>query len=297
MENNNTQKEWSRRVLLIIGIWIGTSIISEARGQKLESTLLWKVEGDSIVTSYIFGTFHLLPQADFEMKEKVEQAFDASEQIVMELDMDNPAMQSELMQNAFMKDGQTLDKLLSEEDYQTLDVYMKETTGIGLVQVNRFKPFFVSAMLIPSLMEGTPASYEMTFVQRAMSREKEIFGLETATEQAGMFDNIPYETQAEELMKVVTEKKEMADLFEQMIKTYKKENIDRMYELILENMSDKNQEKFLLIDRNINWLPKIATFSMQKSTFYAVGAGHLGGDFGMIRLLKEAGYKVTPILN
>jgi uncharacterized protein YbaP (TraB family) len=35
---------------------------------------------------------------------------------------------------------------------------------------------------------------------------------------------------------------------------------------------------------------------MQKeSTFFAVGAGHLGGAQGVIALLREAGYTVTAI--
>jgi len=30
-------------------------------------------------------------------------------------------------------------------------------------------------------------------------------------------------------------------------------------------------------------------------TFFAVGAGHLGGPNGVIRLLKKEGYTVTPV--
>jgi len=32
-----------------------------------------------------------------------------------------------------------------------------------------------------------------------------------------------------------------------------------------------------------------------KSTFFAVGAGHLGGPKGVINLLKSAGYKVKAV--
>ena len=31
------------------------------------------------------------------------------------------------------------------------------------------------------------------------------------------------------------------------------------------------------------------------SNFFAVGAGHLGGDKGVIQLLKNEGFKVSPI--
>lgn len=286
---------WTKRILTMIGLFIGSFIINDARGQELENTLLWKVEGDSIQTSYVFGTFHLLPQADFVLKDKVKSAFDESELIVMELDMDDPSMQAELMKNVIMKDGQSLDKLLTAEEYKELDSYMTAKTGVGLAPVNRLKPFFVAAMVLPKFIEGTPASYEMTFVQRAMSSEKEILGLETATEQASVFDEIPYDVQAKDLLRMSTEEQEMMDLFQKMIKTYRKEDVDKMYELVVENTSDESQVKYLLIDRNLNWIPKMANYSKEKSTFYAVGAGHLGGAYGVIQLLKVAGYKVTPV--
>lgn len=296
MERNRMAIIWKNRTLLILGLWIGVFIVNQANAQELEQSLLWKVEGDSIETSYLFGTFHLLPESDFELKDKVAQAFDAAEHVVMELDMDNPSMQAELMQNAFMTDGQSLDKLLTKEEFESLDAYMMETANISLIQVNRFKPFFVSAMIIPSLIVGTPASYEMTFVQRALNTNKEILGLETPKEQLKAFDGISYEKQVKELMRVTTEQKEMASLFKTMIKNYKKENITKMYDLVVENMTDESQVKSLLTDRNIDWVPKIGEFARDKATFFAVGAGHLGGETGMIQLLRAAGYTLTPIM-
>ena len=283
------------RLILMLAIWFGAAIVHEAHSQELENSMLWKIEGDSIETSYLFGTFHLLPQADFELKDKVKSAFDGSQQIVMELDMDSPTMQSELMKNAFMEKGQTLDMFFTQEEYSALDAYLIETANISLKTVNRFKPFFVSAMVIPSLIEGSPASYEMSFVQRAMSTSKKIYGLETPKEQMSSFDNIAYDKQAKELLKITTEKKEMVSLFKTMIKNYKKENVTKMYELVVENMADEEQVMSLLTKRNENWIPKIGEFAEGNSTFFAVGAGHLGGESGLIQLLRDAGYTLTPV--
>ncbi|HCH42932.1 MAG TPA: TraB/GumN family protein, partial [Algoriphagus sp.] len=33
----------------------------------------------------------------------------------------------------------------------------------------------------------------------------------------------------------------------------------------------------------------------EKSTFFAVGAGHLAGQKGVLNLLKEAGYTLSPV--
>jgi uncharacterized protein YbaP (TraB family) len=55
--------------------------------------------------------------------------------------------------------------------------------------------------------------------------------------------------------------------------------------------------KSLLFDRNENWVKQIPQVSKEKKVFYAVGAGHLGGEKGVIQLLKLAGFKVTPVLD
>jgi uncharacterized protein YbaP (TraB family) len=59
--------------------------------------------------------------------------------------------------------------------------------------------------------------------------------------------------------------------------------------------SMENGEAELLTNRNKKWIPKIAAMSKQKSTFYAVGAAHLGGQNGVLRLLMKEGYKVKAI--
>lgn len=63
-----------------------------------ENSLLWKISGNGITTSYLMGTFHMMPNKDFEVKEKVKKAFEASEQIVLELDMDDPSMMTQMQQ-------------------------------------------------------------------------------------------------------------------------------------------------------------------------------------------------------
>ena len=51
----------------------------------------------------------------------------------------------------------------------------------------------------------------------------------------------------------------------------------------------------MLNNRNNNWIPVIAAATKEKPTFFAVGAAHLGGEKGVISLLRKKGFKVTPI--
>lgn len=107
-----------------------TTLVALEKAQD-NNTLLWKIEGDGIQTSYLYGTIHLIPQADFFIAEATKTAMLTSDQVVMELKMDDPNMQMAIMQNAAMKDGSTLDKLVSEEDYKKVDELLKSALGIG----------------------------------------------------------------------------------------------------------------------------------------------------------------------
>ena len=128
------------------------------------SSLLWKIEGNGIKTAYLYGTIHMLPQSDFDLKDKVINAFSESEIIIMELDMDDPGLQAEMMKLAPMRNGNTLEKILSPEDYSRLKEELA-AKNIPIEAVQSMKPFMVSAIFLAGLIEGTPASFEGAFVE------------------------------------------------------------------------------------------------------------------------------------
>lgn len=275
-------------LLLVVSGWQG-------QAQTDGKSLLWKIEGDDIQTSYLYGTIHLLPQEAFEITSKVNTAFESAEQIVLEIDMDDPSLQMKMMQNAAMKEGVTLDQVFSEEDYTAVSDAIKETMGVGLTALNTMKPFMLYSMLIGKLIDGAPASYELTFMQMAKEKELEILGLETVEDQMAVFDAIPYKEQAKDVVEMVRNEEETKKEFAELVAAYQAEDIDQMYDVILAYADTETEMNELIIKRNKNWIPVIGELAENKITFFGVGAAHLGGEVGVINLLKEAGYSVTPI--
>lgn len=298
METSDTSSNNILRLLLIIvGLFVGIFIVREGNAQELEQTLLWKVEGKGIKPSYIYGTFHLLAQKDFEMKKKVVDAFNDSDQVVLELDMDDPNMQMKVMQNASMKDGMTLDELLSEEEYEMIDRVLTSTLGTGIENYANLKPVVLSSLLLPTLLDGLPASYEATFVQMATDTDKEVLGLESVKEQMQIFDKVPYEDQVADIMEIINEREQMKALFTQMVEIYKQEDVKQMHTMISSYMDGEREFDYLLVERNKNWIGRIGDLSKDKKTFFGVGAGHIGGEDGVVNLLMKAGYTVTPVFD
>lgn len=114
-----------------------------------------------------------------------------------------------------------------------------------------------------------------------------------------IFDEIPYEQQAKDLVKMAQEGLEKSkETFSLMLKLYQEQDIEAMTKLVEEDSTQtiSNHSDKLLNNRNKNWIPKISEFANQKPTFFGVGAGHLGGENGVIALLRREGYTVKASL-
>ena len=54
-------------------------------------------------------------------------------------------------------------------------------------------------------------------------------------------------------------------------------------------------ENIFLNERNLKWIPVIESLIKAKPTFVAVGAAHLGGEMGVLKLLKNQGYTLKQL--
>lgn len=284
-----------KQVFLAAALVLCTAFCGLAQSPSYENSLLWKIEGNGIQPSYLFGTFHILPQKDFELKSKVKVALDNSDLLVMELNMSSPTLQSEIMRNASMKDGKTLDQVFSKIDYEKVDKALINTLGVGIQNLITFKPFMLSSFLLSGFVGGQPASFELTLTQMATTKEMDIKGLESVAEQMSIFDEIPYESQAADVMEMIDEKEKTQDMFDEMIQKYKSEDLNGIDKMMADYFDSEEELDLLLNNRNRNWIPKIGAFAKTQSTFFGVGAGHLGGASGLIALLRKAGYSVNAV--
>ena len=195
-----------------------------------------------------------------------------------------------------MKDNKTLKDFMSEKDYDSLAKIFQEKTKIPLSAVNSYKPFILSSMLYPSMLGCAPIAFEKEFEKMAKSAKMEVLGLETIEDQMNVFDNIPYDVQAKMFMKSVYESEKSKKDFFEMVSMYKTKDVRAMHRNVRGDTDLGNFEKILLDKRNKNWIPIIEKIIADKSTFIAVGAGHLAGKKGVIKLLRKQGYKVEPIM-
>jgi len=262
-----------------------------------EKSLLWEISGNGLKqSSYIYGTIHIICPDDYFMTNKTKEVFNKSEQVFLELDMDDPNMMKEMQNQMIITNGKTLQDYCSEEGFKTLDAYFTKNMGIGMSVLKVMKPIALMSMSYMAILDCEPKSYETEFVTMATSQKKEVLGFETVKEQMDAFDNIPYKTQMKLLADMVENEEKGKKEFTEMVAEYKEQDLDGLQKLMDDSeWNMKEFEDFMINNRNANWIPIIEKQAKEKSTFIAVGAGHLGGEKGVLELLKKKGYTVKVL--
>lgn len=267
---------------------------------KNDNSLLWQVSGNGLPQStYLFGTFHLMCKNDIHFSSQLTTAVGRVEKVYMEMDMDDPAIMLGGLLLMNMKDGKTLQQLYSAAEYKRLEIFFRDSLHTPLSFLQKMKPFFLEALLYPKMMPcKTISGVEEELMKVAKLEKKEIKGFETMEFQASVFDSIPYEEQAKELLKSIDSMEVNKNNFDTMMNVYKSQQINEIENLFSKSeVGMQDHQDLLLNNRNKNWVTQLKTIMKTTPVFVAVGAGHLVGKQGLIALLRKEGYTVQPLLN
>lgn len=263
-----------------------------------KNSLLWMISGKDLSRpSYVFGTFHMMCKSDFAITDPLKEKLNATEQFYGELDMDDPGLQISMMNKMRLKD-KTLKDLMSEADYTTLSENFQRVTGMQLQLFNQFMPFMsLSLLTLNSIECSDKIQPEGEFVKLAQQQKLPILGLETIDDQIEAINSQPLDSQLHSLKKMVLAYDSVKQSMNKMIAVYKENNVDKLYDFISANSNgDDRFETEMLAKRNKRWIPIIEKAMHEKPSFFAVGAGHLGGNEGVLELLRKQGYTLTPVL-
>jgi len=234
-------------------------------------------------------------EEDFEIKSKTKNALENSKVLFLELNYSDPnELQS--MQK-MMQSEKKLSEQLSKESALELNEVLK-TYQMTLEQVDHYTPQALYSLISLKAITCPPASLKLLDVeimQLALADQKQVRGLETVADQ---IDFLGKAYDVEGSIKQLALGDEYALVFEEMIDFYKEENLYELDRLVRDpKFMNSEQEKWMLTERNKNWVYKMPDQMKKESTFFAFGTAHLAGQNGVIQLLKDQGYTVRPILN
>lgn len=289
------RNRYMKKIILFL-LLTASSVALKAQA-PLEKSLLWEISGQGLPKpSYIFGTIHLICPADFSLSDSSKMALSRTQQVALEVDMDDPGLMGAMTKTMFMADGKTLKGILSADDYARLHKFYKDSLGMDIITFDRAKPFVMMGPLFNTVLSCQPQSYEMELMGLASKQKSEVIGLETIEEQMAIFDSIPYVQQAQMLLAMIDSLPNAKSEFRELVDLYKKQDLPALYTLTMKSeFGMDGQDEVMLFKRNNAWIGRISKIIRQKPTFIAVGAAHLGGESGVIALLRQQGYQLRPI--
>lgn len=270
-----------------------------AQADTLAHALLWEISGNGLnQSSYLFGTIHMIPEEQYDLPDHVLARLAQSDRLVLELDMDkatNLFSQLGMIPKMLMPDGIRISDLVSSSDYLLVQQAI-EQSGLPSGMIERVKPLFLSALLDPQMGQASKSqSYDLNLYQLAKGNDIKHSGLESVKDQLAAFDAISLEDQAQMLVdQLKGETEEGSGGYTDLVSEYKSENLNQLA-AIMEAEAKGDFLEVLLYSRNRKWIPIMSKLMKKERIFFGVGAGHLAGELGVVRLLETQGYRLKPI--
>lgn len=281
-----------------------------------QAQILYRISGNGLQKpSYIVGTYHLAPSTFVDSISGARAAFDAVEQVYGEVDMMETLKPENLMkmQKAMMlPEGTTLSTLLDKDQMGRLNAVLREVMGVDMsneavaAQLDKLSPSTLESQIsLLVYMKNQKGAVDITsmidtyFQQEAMKKGKGIGGLETADFQMEVLYGASLENQVKALMCFVDNFHDGVEMADFITAAYFAQDLEMLEELNLEEQegecSNPADTEKLIYGRNADWVKKMPEIMKAKPTLFVVGAFHLCGERGVLKMLEAQGYTVEGV--
>lgn len=278
---------------------------SETRHEpSFQRGLIWRVDGAGEKPSYLFGTFHSPDARLRALPPAVLSAFDAAEIVAFELD-ESRLDEAELAKSVQLPPGRRLEDILGPTLFRRA-ADMVAPMGVPAEGLQRLKPWaLLSLFLAPAGEALRPAAdgqaLDYWLQAEARRRGKTVYGLETAAEQIAIFEEMTEADQVAMVTQIVNRGPEMKEKIDRMLDAYLAGDETTLMAEAHGRMSAADAAMATRLyqrairDRNRVMVERMLPLMAQDATFVAVGAAHLPGAEGIVRLLQREGFAVTRL--
>lgn len=274
--------------------------------------LLWRAEAEGSTVT-IAGTLHI-PDSRFDpLIAKLRPAIETADMMILEATAEDEAALAALAADRpemfFLTEGKSLIDLLGPEEWALAAAEM-EARGIPPFVAAQFKPWYASLVLaVPpcalTVMQAGEKGLDRRLEALAKEFGVETGGLETAEVVLEAFAGETIERQLEGLRITLTTNNDDAATTSTLVELYFRGRTRATWEvsrILIDRAGIKNGralfqevEDTLLDGRNNAWAPLILELAEGRDIVLAVGAAHLSGETGVLRVLERAGYRISPL--
>jgi uncharacterized protein YbaP (TraB family) len=284
-----------------------------AEGDKVPNgkSIFWKIEKPGLAPSYLLGTMHVTDPRVLRMPPGAAKASEEAQTIVVESDeiLDEKKAMASIFANpdlTMFTNGQSLETLLSKEDLALLKEELAHR-GLPLSAVSRMKPWMLASVISLPACERARKADKTAFLDQQIALDaaadgKPVKGLETFVEQLSTVAAIPMDLHLKSLIETVKLGSKLDDVFETMIELYVSGDIGLTIPLLKRATPDQSDEavgygefeELVVRQRNHHMAERAAPLLANGGVFIAVGALHLPDKEGLVELIRQQGYTVTP---
>ena len=273
-----------------ISLYTATQAIKD----ETNKSIFWQVTDLEGKEHYLFGTIHTDDNRVSNFDPIVFEKLKEIDIFVMEAD--------EIIDRSILHtDPKLYIEYLNEDELEKINT-LADFHTMPRENVLSMKPWIL-AVIFDSPRPITPFNQDNLLKSKAEDFLKITQGLETPREHFEALDKFSMDEQMS-LLKAVLKKdfKQKEINYELLMSAYLTFNTDKILETdiqitksLVSNSVWKKMEYYFLTKRNKFFGERVKELIIGNRVFIAVGASHLGGETGLLKQFKDAGFKLKPI--
>ena len=267
------------------------------------NSLFWRISGNGLQQpAHLFGTIHTIAHEDFSFEKGLDSILESSTSLMLEADISDPAIIKAVQSRMTWEKGINPDDMYTDAEVEALDA-LCQSLNTSWEVIKQFNPLSLEGYLSGQILKkelGITSGYEEYLIYNGQKNGTPILGAESAEYVFTYYNDIPNEEVIDRLVKMATnyldEPETFMGSFQELVQAYLQQDLKALYDLNFkegdQHLNERTYET-LIVSRNAVWMDAIE--KELSGRLVAVGAAHLGGDKGLVQLLRDKGYELTPI--
>ena len=298
MRASSLNKVWRGLAASALLLWAG---LATAQGPLY----LWALsDARGELRAWLYGTIHVCDAACFPLPTNVEKALAAADSLALELDPEDPELASRLGMAAQLPAGRRLDDALPQDLRPRLSA-AADRVGLSGAALQRLQPWMVATLLTLRAAQsagfGTDQGVDLWLARTARARGLPLVALESVDRQIEALSAGGDAAQLASLVEVIEliEQGAAPAYFADMLTAWRRGDVAAIDRIVREESASPAMAPLLadLLDARNQEMADIIVARLQpgRRVFVAVGAGHFGGDAGLLAALSSRGFTLRQV--
>ncbi|MEM7563097.1 MAG: TraB/GumN family protein [Pseudomonadota bacterium] len=267
--------------------------------QVAADTPVWKVSKSGKYL-YVAGTIHILNETDYPLPIQFNKAYDDSDSIFIEVDIDRlaePRVRKRIFEQSTYPEGKSLKDEISRDTLMELSRYCS-LRNLSLRELIRYRPGAVASILTSveySRLALNGTGVDMHYLMRARKDKKPVGYLDSVQTQFQLSMDLNQGNPDEVIRYSLSTVFSAAEHLGRIKTAWREGDLKAMEELSVAPMQQYSPDTYqsILAERNLDWIPKIEKMLRDdRVEFVLFGAAHLVGEHGVLPLLEQKGYRI-----